>query len=47
MAVLSEMRVDGSKLLTAAIVKFAEFWGMTDARLATVLGMPVSTVRRF
>lgn len=46
MAVWREVGVDDSKLLTPAVAKIAEFWGMTDARFGTVLGLPHSTINR-
>lgn len=46
MAVLREIRVDDSKLLTAAIEKIAEFWGITDTKLGTVMGLQHSTIKR-
>lgn len=37
---------DDGKLLTGAIARVAEFWGLTNAKLGAVLGLSPATVSR-
>ncbi|TIX51503.1 MbcA/ParS/Xre antitoxin family protein [Alteraurantiacibacter aquimixticola] len=41
-----ELQPDDGKLLTSAIARIAEFWGLTNAKLGSVLGLSAATVSR-
>jgi uncharacterized protein (DUF2384 family) len=43
---LLEMEADDGRVLTSAVARIAEFWGLTNARLGAVLGLSESTVSR-
>lgn len=46
MVVQREIRADDRKLLTAAIMKVAVLWGMTDDKLGAALSLPSSTIKQ-
>ena len=41
-----ELEPDDGKILTSAIARIAEFWGLTNAKLGSVLGLSSATVSR-
>lgn len=41
-----ELEPDDGKLLTSAVVRIAEFWGLTNGKVGTVLGLSAATVSR-
>ena len=41
-----EVEADDGRVLTAAVSRIAEFWGLTNARLGAILGLSESTVSR-
>ncbi|AKQ43198.1 hypothetical protein CP97_05080 [Aurantiacibacter atlanticus] len=41
-----ELEPDDGKLLTSAIARIGEFWGLTNAKLGSVLGLSAATVSR-
>lgn len=46
MATRPEPRADKAAILTAAIARIAEFWGLSNAKLGVVLGLSPATVSR-
>ena len=42
----AEVEEGDSKVLTTAITRIAEFWGLTNAKLGAVLGLSQATVSR-
>ena len=42
----AEVEEGDSKVLTTAIARIAEFWGLTNAKLGSVLGLSQATVSR-
>lgn len=42
----AEVEEGDSKVLTTAIARIAQFWGLTNAKLGTVLGLSQATVSR-
>ena len=42
----AEVEADDGRVLTAAVSRIAEFWGLTNARLGAILGLSESTVSR-
>ena len=41
-----ELEPDDGRILTSAIARIAEFWGLTNAKLGSVLGLSPATVSR-
>jgi uncharacterized protein (DUF2384 family) len=41
-----ELQPDDSKVLTSAIARIAEFWGLTNPKLGAILGVSESTASR-
>ena len=41
-----ELEPDDGRILTSAIARIAEFWGLTNAKLGSVLGLSSATVSR-
>lgn len=41
-----EQQPDDGKLLTSAVARIAEFWGLTNPRLGAILGVSESTASR-
>ena len=41
-----EIQPDDGKLLTSAVARIAEFWGLTNPRLGAILGVSESTASR-
>lgn len=46
MSVVAQLKSDSSKVLTPAVIRIAEFWGMSNSRLGTVLGVSPATASR-
>ena len=42
----SEARADDSRILTTAIGRIAEYWGLSNAKLGTILGLSAATISR-
>ena len=41
-----ELQPDDGKVLTSAIARIAEFWGLTNPKLGAILGVSESTASR-
>jgi transcriptional regulator with XRE-family HTH domain len=46
MATLAPAAADRSEVLTSAIARIAELWGLSNAKLAAILGLSPATVSR-
>lgn len=44
--VLSETQARDGRILTSAIARIADFWGLTNSKLGAVLGLSAATVSR-
>ena len=42
----ADIEVGDGKILTTAVARIAEFWGLTNAKLGSVLGLSAATVSR-
>ena len=42
----ADFEVGDGKILTTAVARIAEFWGLTNAKLGSVLGLSAATVSR-
>ena len=42
----SEVRTDDSRILTTAIGRVAEYWGLSNAKLGSILGLSAATISR-
>jgi len=42
----AELEAEDDRVLTTAVSRIADFWGLTNAKLGTVLGLSAATVSR-